>query len=130
MPTKPIARRRVTIFASVAFTARTVTRAAGAAHVEDRAVRHLLDPHRRAHRDVVHIDQVLPQRLEVDLRPVGARVGVEDPHDLGDGREGFLAGARRLGTLRGGGRVVRHAGCVHVRLRLRASTERHEQQHG
>ena len=88
--------------------------------MEAHAASDLLSAHHRAHRDVVHVDEVLPQRLHVDLRPVSPRVGVEKPHDLGDRCEGLLAGARRLGALRGGGRIVGHAGRVHVGLSRRA----------
>ena len=34
-----------------------------------------------AQRDGVHVDQVLAQRLDVDLRPVGLWIGVEDGDD-------------------------------------------------
>ena len=50
----------------------------------------------RAERDVVHGDEVLPQRLDVDLRPVRRRVGLEHRDDRRDGCERILApGVRR-----------------------------------
>ena len=45
-----------------------------------------------AQRDLVHVDKMLAQRFEIDLRPVGLRVGVEDLHDLLDCAEGILTG--------------------------------------
>jgi hypothetical protein len=46
-------------------------------------------------RDLVHVDQVLPQGFEIDLRPVGLGVGVEDADDSLARPEGVLAGQRR-----------------------------------
>jgi len=46
-------------------------------------------------RDLVHVDEMLAQGFEVDLRPVGLRIGVKDSDDLLDRAEGVLAGHRR-----------------------------------
>ncbi len=47
------------------------------------------------HGQLIHIDQVLAQPGEVDLGPVGLRIGFEDLHDFLDRPEGLLAGHRR-----------------------------------
>ena len=39
------------------------------------------------HHHVVHVDQVLAQGFEIDLRPIGGRIGLENSDDLGDGCE-------------------------------------------
>src|ERR1051325_7169289 len=39
-------------------------------------------------RDLVHVDQMLAQRFEIDLRPVGLWVGIEDTDDLLYGPKG------------------------------------------
>jgi hypothetical protein len=48
-------------------------------------------------RHLVHVDQVLSQRFEVDFGPICLRVGFEHPDDLLDGAEGVLAGQSRRG---------------------------------
>jgi len=65
----------------------------------------LLRAHASAERDGVHVDQMLPQRLKIYLRPIRARVGLEHLHDLADGRKGGLTTLRRHRR----GRLVLHA---------------------
>ena len=48
-------------------------------------------------RDFVHVDEMLTQRFEIDLRPIGLRVSVKDLCDLLDCSEGILAGHCRRG---------------------------------
>lgn len=79
------------------------------------ATRYGLLLHHGAHRDVIHVDHVLPERFDINLRPVGRCVGFEYPHDLGDRRE---RGVSRLPRSHGRIGGVLHAGGVHVILSL------------
>ena len=85
--------RRSVGFAATA-TKRTppdgLERAVAAGDDERGAALHRLAAHGGAQRDLIHIDQVLPQRLDVHLAPVGAWVCIEQLHDLGDRGEGCL----------------------------------------
>ena len=45
----------------------------------------------RVQRHLVHVDQVLTQGGDIDLRPVGRRVGFERAHDFLHGAEGVVA---------------------------------------
>jgi hypothetical protein len=45
--------------------------------------------------NLVHIDEVLAQCNQVDLGPVGVRIGLQKAHDFLDGTEGILARHRR-----------------------------------
>ena len=83
------------------------------------SARHLDLHHGGVHGYLVHIDQVLPQGLEVHLRPISLRVGLEDAHDLRDRPKRSLPRRRRLhrGTRRcapGKQRLVRRM--VHRRV--------------
>src|SRR3989454_7188521 len=59
-------------------------------HGEPAGDRRLTD--RRPEHDLVHVDEMLPEALDVDLGPVGGGIGLEDPDDLCDGTEGVLPG--------------------------------------
>jgi hypothetical protein len=52
---------------------------------------------RRAQGDVVHVDEVAAQRLDVDLRPIGVRIRLQQGDDLLDGGECRLPGLARDG---------------------------------
>ena len=68
-------------------------RPALARHREARARGDRFLPNKSAHRDVVHVDEVLPESLDVDPGPVGGRIGAENGDDLSDGGERGLASA-------------------------------------
>ena len=74
-----------------------------------------LEPHARAdrragdirlERHIVHVDEMLPERVDVDLRPVCLRVRVQKRDDFLDCGEGALAGLGRARTLLLRGRLV------------------------
>ena len=45
--------------------------------------------------DAIHVDKVVSERAQVDLCPVGGRVGVENGAYLRQGRKGILTDFRR-----------------------------------
>jgi len=59
--------------------------------------------------EIIHVDQVIPEGIEIDFRPVGLGVGLQQPDDLGQGAEGRLAGVGR-GLRRQGARRQAHHG--------------------
>ena len=66
----------------------------------------------RAKRDVVHDDEMLAKCLDIDLGPVGRRIGLELSDDRRNGRVRILACGRRGRA--GGHRTV--SGVVHTTL--------------
>lgn len=93
-------------------------------HREARASGDRLLPDDSAHRDVVHVEEVLPQPLDVHLSPVRGRIGPQDGDNLGDGGEHGLAGTRRSG--RRCARRMGHPGLVGVTL----ASKLHREQEG
>jgi hypothetical protein len=104
-------------------------RAAGAAHGEARAARHGVLPRGAAQRDLVHVHEMRAQPLEIDAGPVGGRVGLEQPHHLGDRRVGRLAALRGAPAAGRAGGVL-HARGVRVRLGAGRRGEQEERRRG
>ena len=65
---------------------------AGAGHGEAHAALDRLAAHVGGQGDVVHVDEVAPQRLDIDLGPIGLGIGLEDLDDFLNGRERALPG--------------------------------------
>lgn len=63
-------------------------------HVEAQAPVHRRAAHVRHENHIAHIDEMAPQRVDIDLRPVGRRIRLENTDDLLDGREGGLPDQR------------------------------------
>ena len=45
-------------------------------------------------RQPVHVDQMLPQRRQIDLGPICRRISFENGHDFGNRRKGALTSSR------------------------------------
>ena len=69
-------------------------RAVAAGHLDAQAVLDRLLLCCRSHRHFVHVDQMLPQGIDIDLGPVGVRIGLQPRDDLLDRAERGLTGFR------------------------------------
>ncbi len=67
----------------------------------------------RRERDVVHVYQVLAERLDVHLAPIRLRIGLKNLNDLLDRRERDLAGLSRAGLRCHGCLRMHHHVLVH-----------------